>query len=227
MQYIHLIFYFTSVIIYHFFINNIIVINGIIYNTIIKNPSKKIQLPYSCFYIILPFHINKKGYDITFKNDTLLDTRLNQNVLTRRMGANNTYTFLANTDVLPQISAKYFCWNATSNNGFKKSLSSTAFSAISAFTYNITDTDITVTTVSLCAYDAKPPNWLNGFNIQKSITIYTERSEDFDVPLKFITFPPYYWPQNSKELVIIDQSNYTWIQRFITADYLLTKDQTN
>jgi hypothetical protein len=144
-----------------------------------------------------------------FKNDTILDTRLNQNVLTRRMGANNTYTFLANTDVLPQISAKYFCWTATSNNGFKKSLSSTAFSAISAFTYNITNTDITITTVSLCAYDAKPPNWLNGFNIQKSITIYTERSEDFDVPLKFITFPPYYWPQNSKELVIIDQSNYT------------------
>ena len=45
MQYIHLIFYFTSVIIYHFFINNIIVINGIIYNTII-NAAAELDLIY-------------------------------------------------------------------------------------------------------------------------------------------------------------------------------------
>ena len=144
-----------------------------------------------------------------FKQDIILDTRLEQNVLTRKMGSNNTYTFLANTDVLPQISAKYFCWDAKSDNGFKKSLSSTSFSAISAFTYDITNTDIRITTISLCAVDACPVNWLNKFNLQKSITIYTEKPEDFDTKLEFITYPPYYWPQNSKELVLLNQGNYT------------------
>jgi hypothetical protein len=52
----------TYVIINHFFIYDIIVIDSVIYNIIIENPAEKVQLTYGCLYIFCLIFANKKGY---------------------------------------------------------------------------------------------------------------------------------------------------------------------
>jgi hypothetical protein len=52
----------TNVIINHFFIYDIIVINSVIYNIIIENPAEKVELTHSSFYIFAFIFTNKEGY---------------------------------------------------------------------------------------------------------------------------------------------------------------------
>jgi hypothetical protein len=52
----------TNVIINHFFIYDIIVINSVIYNIIIENPAEKVELADSRFYIFAFIFANKEGY---------------------------------------------------------------------------------------------------------------------------------------------------------------------
>jgi|Laugresu1bdmlbsd_1035121.scaffolds.fasta_scaffold132013_1 hypothetical protein len=55
-------FTFTYVIINHFFIYDIIVIDSVIYNIIIENPAEKVELPYGCLYVFAFIFVNKEGY---------------------------------------------------------------------------------------------------------------------------------------------------------------------
>jgi hypothetical protein len=52
----------ANVIINHFFIYDIIVINSVIYNIIIENPAEKVELSDSRFYIFAFIFANKEGY---------------------------------------------------------------------------------------------------------------------------------------------------------------------
>jgi hypothetical protein len=51
----------TYVIINHFFIYDIIVINSVIYNIIIENPAEKVELTHRSFYIFAFIFANKEG----------------------------------------------------------------------------------------------------------------------------------------------------------------------
>jgi hypothetical protein len=51
----------TYVIINHFFIYDIIVIDSVIYNIIIENPAEKVELSHGCLYVFAFIFANKEG----------------------------------------------------------------------------------------------------------------------------------------------------------------------
>ena len=151
-------------------------------------------------------------YDVFPNDNQIANTRNGQYVITRPNSDTNYFKFVANKDVLPKIKARSFCWKAVSDNGTTKTLSSTKFSDIQNFTYQIVNPAIRTTTISLCALDATIPNWNVKQNTETKITIYTEDYNEFNKKLEFIVFPPYTWGLSGKYLKLIDQYNYTLSQ---------------
>ena len=142
----------------------------------------------------------------------IANTRNGQYVITRPNNDVNNFKFFANTDVLPKIKARSYCWKAVSDNGITKTLSSSKFSDIAEFTYELLTPLIRSTTISLCALEATIPNWISPQNTETKITIFTEDYNEFYKKLEFIVFPPYTWGLSGKYIKLIDQYNYTLAQ---------------
>ncbi len=173
-----------------------------VYNFIYEStPSKNVfNTDFSVLYNVFP---NTKE---------ISNTRNGQYVLTRPNSDTNYFKFLANTDVLPKIKARSFCWKAVSDDGTTKTLSSTKFSDIASFTYEIVNPSIRTTTISLCALGATVPNWTVRQNTETKFTIYTEDYNEFNKKLEFIVFPPYTWGLSGMYLKLLDEYNYTLAQ---------------
>lgn len=161
-----------------------------------------------------------------FPNNILSDTRNNQYVLTRPNNETNNYKFFANTDVIPRLTAQSICWVASSDNGSISSLSSTLFSEISSFSYNINNSDIKVTTVTLCALKAQLPNFSEKFDTVTTFTIYTEPSAIFNTPLTFNLYPPYMWGLSARYVTVLGQTNYTLASSPTAYDNTISNTQS-
>lgn len=146
------------------------------------------------------------------RNTIISDTRNNQYVLTRPDNFWNDFIFYANTDVMPRLTADNFVWSLSSNNAVGVSnLSSTKFSDISSFRALFTGNE-TMATITLCALNARLPNWSEKFSTSTTLTFYKEPSARFFKPFEFVIFPPYTWGLSGQYLKLLDGYNYTLAQ---------------
>lgn len=160
------------------------------------------------------FQIWYTGYDSLCAK--VLDTSLNQYVLTRPADGTNKFTLssLNTSDVAPNTT---YTW-VVSND---KTGSSTSTTTYGKHTKKITiPTNVRTTIVTLCALSAYAVGWdspnfignedfnVPGFhNVETTVTIYTPSTTDFNSPLEFITYPEYYW--NNLYLKLSNTDNYT------------------
>lgn len=145
----------------------------------------------------------------------IANTRSKNNIITRPNTDLNYYTFNANSDVLPSVSASSFNWIINDNTGYNSIISATNIFSISSINYQI-NSNASVTTVTLCALNASIQGWnITGSNakpqtITASVTINTIPLSTFNTPTQIIVYPPYAWLQgNNGYLTILNQSNYT------------------
>lgn len=162
-----------------------------------------------------------------FSSTVIANTRNGVNVITRPNNDINDFVFYANNDVLPKITSPQFQWTITDDLGTNITLSSTNFSDVSSYHYNLAGTNPTarVTTVTLSALSATIAGWTIPHDISSTTTIYTIPSAEFYNPTNFILYPPYTWTSgNSGLLTLIDNTNYTLSQA--PTAYANKKSQT-
>lgn len=154
------------------------------------------------------FNTDFKAYYYGYPN-LISDTRIDKNVITRPNTDTNSYTFVANNDILPKIKAAQFAWSITDNLGHNVQYSSSDINSISSVHY-VVDEYATQTTVTLCAISAYPEGWTIPHNIKSTITINTLPSSQFYAPVKFLVYPQYTWLEGNNGLVtLLSSTNFT------------------
>jgi len=146
----------------------------------------------------------------TQQSETILDTFLNENVLTRSASQNTNFLLIPN--ILSNISYTSYQWSILQPNG-------TTVTNTTNYNYNYNFTQTGKYTVTFTLKGAKTNTWSILHDIQKTITIYKISDSEFNKQLKFISYPQYAW-KNSDQVSILTQSNYNTIAAGTTAyDY--------
>ena len=141
------------------------------------------------------------------QNDTILDTFLNQNVLTRSTSQDTN--FLLKPNILSNISYTSYEWSILQPNG-------TTITNTTNYNYNYNFTQTGKYTVTFTLKRGKSNTWSILHDIQKTISIYKIDNSTFNKQLKFITYPEYAW-KNSDQVSILTPSNYNTIAAGTTA----------
>jgi len=162
------------------------------------------------------FTVSYTGYNSI--SATVLDTSLNQYILTRPNDNTNVFSLSSYSTSDISLSTTYV-WSVSDNTGHTQ-LISAFYGKHPTLNLAITSTDINTTTVSLCGLSAYAVGWQDPnlienvdfrlpayHNIATTVTIYTPNSAEFYTPLKFITYPEYYW--SGTKAVLLSASNYT------------------
>jgi hypothetical protein len=143
----------------------------------------------------------------TQQSETILDTFLNENVLTRSASQNTNFLLIPN--ILSNISYTSYQWSILQPNG-------TTVTNTTNYDYNYNFTQTGKYTVTFTLKGAKTNTWSILHDIQKTITIYKISDSEFNKQLKFISYPQYAW-KNSDQISILTPSNFSTIAAGTTA----------
>ena len=133
-----------------------------------------------------------------FQTEILLDTKKQQNTLTRSSTQTTNYICIPYTD--PNLAYTSIEWSMKDPNGVVTTQS------ILQPVYNLTT--LGKYELTLTYKGAKTSSWSSTHDITKTVTLYKVDASIFDKKLNFITYPEYTW-KNSDQASIVNASNYT------------------
>jgi hypothetical protein len=133
-----------------------------------------------------------------FQNEILLDTKKQQNTLTRSSTQTTNYICIPYID--PNLAYTSIEWSMKDPNG------AATIQNILQPVYNLTT--LGKYELTLTYKGAKTPTWNSRHDITKTVTLYKIDASVFNKKLNFITYPEYTW-KNSDQITIVNSSNYT------------------